>query len=115
MRILAMATGLPVAACNATYAADNDGAAVKTTPPDYEKFGEWNKATMFPEDEIVDDWVRRWMDRDRTAPFDLQVERTFGRFDDPSFSDPFASGQEFPPSDMDSVGGIPIGGFPPRQ
>ena len=47
------------------------------------------KTTMIREDVVVDDWVRRWMDRDRAASFDLQVERTFGRFDDPVFGDSF--------------------------
>ena len=103
MRILTIMACLLIAACNVTYAADNDGAAVKTTIPDYEKLGEWGEATLLPEDTLVDDWVRRWMDRDRTDPFELQVERTFG-----SFNDSFPPGHGFPPSHMDSVGEIPI-------
>ena len=107
MRILTIMACLLIAACNVTYAADNDGAAVKKTIPDHEKLGEWGEATMLPEDSLVDGWVRRWMDRDRTEPFELQVERTFG-----SFNDSFPPAQEFPPSGIDSVGGIPIVVFP---
>jgi len=55
--------------------------------------GEWNV-----EDVGVDNWVRRWMDRDRTVSFDVQVEQTFGGLDSP-FDPPFDSPFDPPPFD----------------
>ena len=111
-----IAACLLIAACNAIYAAEDERQhAVKTKIPAYQSLDDWATKKMIPEGAEVDDWGRRWMERDRNLSFDLQVERTFGRFDDPVFSDSFPPGQPFPPSDIGNVGGVPIGGVPPRQ
>ena len=89
MRILTILVCLLITACT-----------VQTTMRDgdtevHERFGEWNV-----EDAGVDNWVRRWMDRDRTVSFDVQVEQTFGGFYspfDPPFGSPFASPFDPPP------------------
>ena len=91
MRILTILVCLLITACT-----------VQTTMRDgdtevHEKMGEWNV-----EDVGVDNWVRRWMDRDRTVSFDVQVEQTFGGLDspfDPPFDSPFDSPFDPPPFD----------------
>ena len=91
MRILTILVCLLITACT-----------VQTTMRDgdtevYERMGEWNA-----EDVGVDNWVRRWMDRDRTVSFDVQVEQTFGGLDSPfdsPFGPPFGSPFDPPPFD----------------